>query len=665
MATKKVPAIVTPAEWKDRTSLTLSSRGETTLALDTAYTRWYNSRSQPNDRIEEMYRQQLRDALLSYYSEHGGSWKKCKRNVESNGLLEFIYEKVKAPDAITEAGRRRMGIDNEHSRYGVLYLLANIDINMEFFGIVLEGVGAVGGALASGFGTDYKELKDPNKADLSAFKVRGEDVSVSDAFGYSNTVAQAGIKKIHGVATAPGSVKSGPGPVTHQVRIMRPTAMSGKASSGHPPLTRGRASGGHAPPPPLLRQGPAVGQGKGPPHAVSNMNYLRLAATTHTVSTMPAAAQSDYGFPVTKKALKAMGERPVLATVFAPVSGAVLIGAAFYDLMAKVINVLVGLVKDLVKWLMDKLQSMGKDPFMEGTETLRPLIMFAVKKCAEAAVPFVSAGLDLVVGLAQTFKAVKMKVSGWLERRKIRITDGHPALLAARIEKCMTMDIASGLWTLIKGAVQMALAFLAAGAQGLIAAITSAIEWVIKFVMRLMEQASIKLFLLKARRLFLTEKIPVDPVVDGDPRAPRRSSEKKRKGSLIADLEKFKAFYQEGCDASPVIAMLTLNSGICGSQWQLQNMFTDLGEIGQKEFDSGTKYFTRLKKYGLKYLNDCGFEFVANPSAGAPPASVNARTEPMKDLWVKQQQARHANERKVIQGYLDHARGKGPNARTA
>ncbi len=400
-----------------------------------------------------------------------------------------------------------MGIDNEHSRYGVLYLLANIDINMEYFGIVLEGVGAVGGALASGFGTDYSQLKDPDKADLTAFSVMGEDVSVSDSFGYANTVGQAGIKKVHGLITAPSVVKAGPVKIHRQVRVMRPTAVSSNASSGPPPLTRGRASGGHAPPP-LLRQGATVGQGRGLPHAVGNMNYLKLAAATHTVSTMPAAAQSDYGFPITKKALKAMGERPVLATVFAPVSGAVLIGAAFYELMGKVINALVGLVKDLVKWLMDKLSSMGKDPFMEGTETLRPLIMFAVKKCAESAVPFVSAGLDLVVGLAQTFKSIKMKVGGWLERRKIRITDGHPALLAARIEKCMTQDIASGLWTLIKGAVQMALAFLAAGAQGLIAAITSAIEWVIKFVMRLMEQGSIKLFLLKARRLFLTEKIP-------------------------------------------------------------------------------------------------------------------------------------------------------------
>jgi hypothetical protein len=655
MTTKLLPHVIPPEEWKKRTKLTLSSRSEQTLELDTAYTRWYNSRSQPNERIEEMYRKKLQDALQSYYSDHGGDWKKCKRDVVSNGLLQWMYNHIYKENEVTTKSRVAIEQDNQHSRYGVLYLLANIEINMEYFGIVMEGVGAVGGALASGFGTKYDKLKDPKNVDVTAFKAMGEDISVSDTFDYSNKVGQFGIKKIHDKVMAPSVVKPGPTPITRQGVAMRPTAMGPVAPSGPPVLGRAR-SGAVVPPPP---------PGRGPTHAIANMNYLKLAATPYTASTMPAAVQSDYGFPVTKKALMALGERPVLAAAFAPVSGAVVLGALFYDLMGKLINLLVGLVKDLVKWLIDKLAAMGKDPFEEGTNTLRPLIMFAVKKCAESAVPFVSAGFDLFQGLVQTFKGIKMKVGGWLERRKIRITDGHPALLASRIERCMTMDIGAGLWTLIKGAVQMALAFLAAGAQGLVSAITTAVEWVIKFVMRLMEQASIKLFLLRARLAFLKEKPPAEEAVLGDPRVPRTVHASKRKGSLTSDLEAFKAFYQKGCDASPLIAMLTLNSGICGSQWQLQNMFTNVGEISQNEFNSGTKYFSRLKKYGLKYLDDSGFEFKASPCLPKPPAPVDGRSEPMRNLAIKQQQARFNNEKKVIQGLLDHARGKGPNARTA
>ena len=87
--------------------------------------------------------------------------------------------------------------------------------------------------------------------------------------------------------------------------------------------------------------------------------------------------------------------------------------------------------------------------------------------------------------------------------------------------------------------------------------------------------------------------------------------------------------------ASPIIAMLTLNTGICGSQWQLQCMFSDIGLIGQKEFNSGTAYFSRLKDYGRKYLKDCGFEFTP-------------------DLAVR---SSGVNEKRYIEGLLNHAKG--------
>lgn len=610
MATKKTPAIVSPQEWKDRTSLKLSSRGKTTLELDSAYTRWYNSRSQPNERIEEMYRKQLQEKLEDYYSEHGGSWKKCERNKSSNGLMEFIYKLVFKESPDLAASRLRVAQDNAHSRYGVLYLLGNIDISMDFMGITLEGVGAVGGALASGFGTNYDQLKDVDKVDKVAFKVGTEDVSVSDAFGYVSKPALMGIGKIGEKIMAPGA--AAPMPTTRQVTAMGPTARTAAARHGRQP-------------PKLHRQDATVGRGgKGPPHAIGNMNYLQLASGTRSVSTLPAQAQSASGFPMTVRALEALDASPVLATVFAPVSGAVVVGAFFYDVMAKLIGLLVSLVKSFVDWLKDKLLQDSEFPFTVGAGLIKSLVMYTVKKCAAASVPFVSAGLDLLTGFAQTFKAIKMKVGGWLERRKIRITDGHPALLADRIERSMTMDIASGLWTMIKGAVQLALAGSVPGAQSLVSAITTAVEWVIKFVMRLIERSGIKSFLQEARKVFLKERELTTQEIGSRHRTVHTS------GGLIHNLDEFKAFYQKGCSASPIIAMLTLNTGICGSQWQLQNMFTDIARIGQREFDSGTKYFTRLKRYGKKYLGDSGFEFNAKPVV---PADKN-----------------------YIQGLLDHAK---------
>jgi hypothetical protein len=608
MATKSViqHTVVTPAEWIKKTSIFKfgQGRGTETEGLDSAYTRWYNSRGHV---FEEQHRNVLQDELQSYYSNHGGDWAKLARNKKSNGLMKYIFDLVYKANPVTAAGREATERDNAHSRYGVMYLLGNIDINMDYFGIVLEGAGAVGGALASGFGTNFDQLKDADKVDKSAFKVsnpfgsKAIDVSVSDAFTYSSGPGMAGIKAIGGQIMAPGAPLAGP--TTQQISVMNPTAMHNRAR-------RGGFSGAL----PTKGSNLSQGAGKGPPCAVGNMNHLRLAAGTKSLTTQPIQAQSDYGFPLTKKALLAMGnsEYRILSSNYSPVKGAVVIGTAFADMMLKIGELLISLVKSLVNWLIDKLKGAVKSPITVGVDLIKPIVMYAVKECAKAAVPFVSAGIDLLVGLGKSFNAIKMKVGAWLESRKIRIADGHPALLATRIEKCMTMDIAAGLWTMIKGAVQMALAATVPGAQSLVGAITSAVEWVIKFVMRLIEHAAVSLFLLTARVAYMTER-KLTRQESGSPHRTVHTS-----GGKIHNLPRFKKFYQEGCDASPLIAMLTLNTGICGSQWQLQNMFTDLGtgrhgEVSQKEFDSGTQYFDRLKKYGLKYLADSGFEFKANP----------------------------------------------------
>ena len=39
----------------------------------------------------------------------------------------------------------------------------------------------------------------------------------------------------------------------------------------------------------------------------------------------------------------------------------------------------------------------------------------------------------------------------------------------------------------------------------------------------------------------------------------------KSSGGIIHNLDEFTKLFQEGCDASPLIPMIVLNSGICGS----------------------------------------------------------------------------------------------------
>jgi hypothetical protein len=635
MATSKKPLrIVTPAEWVSRTALTFSSRSGTTVEMDHAYTRWYNSRSQGGKNAhltEEKYRSELQVLIETYYNEHGANWGNLARDKASGGLIKYIYELIYKPAPALVKTKAQLEADNAHSRYGVLYLLGNIDIDMDIAGIALEGVGAVGGALASGFGTNYSQIHDVDKVDKTAFSVFGQDVSVSDAFGYSSTVgtglAQVGVN----VYNAPTKTRTAARHGTRDITV----------------------HGAHAAP-----VAPSLGNwgGKGPPCAVGNVNYLQLS--TRSITTK--AVQSDYGFPLTVRAFKAMEKHPVAAVAFAPLSGAVLVGAAFTDAMAKVIEAVTWLVKKLVDWLKGKLSEMMESPVTVGLDTIKGLVCAVVKSCCAAAVPFVGAGIDLAVGIAKSFNAIKMKVGAWLERRKIRITEGHPALLAGRIESLLTRDILSGLWVTLKGAIQMALAATIPGIQSFVSAMATAVEWVIKLVMRLIELGAVKLFLLQAKVKFLEERKRTVNMsaqasrktggVDAQGREKveftRGASTRKvhTSGGLIHDLEEFKKFFQAGCNASPIIAILTLNSGICGSQWQLQTMLSDIdlpgnrkaiGLIGQKEFNTGTAYFSRLKQYGYGYLKDCGFSFKSNLAVRNPGD----------------------HDKRYIEGLLLHARG--------
>jgi len=617
MSTSNKPTIVPPKEWRDRTSLVFSSRSESTKQLDIAYDNWYNAKhggpaltySTPtpkqlamlkeSNRIVEIHRAALQERLQEYLYEHGGglggNWDKCERNKASNGLLKFIYDTIKIENPRLAGVRRAVNNDNAHSRYGVLYLLGNINIDMSCMDIALEGVGAVGGAIAAGLGTDYGQLKDVDKVDLQtgAENVIGKgtkynstigrmvlednQLSVSSAYTQASDAGTFLVKRVAEKMQGSGA----PGSSMGYARVVGASELSTRRSPFDVPRAEQH-------------------------YSVPNMNYLALKPATRAVTTRSAPADDRGWFPTTTKALESLGQQELHPALFYPVAGAVALGVGFYELMRKLISVLGSLVTEFISWLISKLNDAKENPIEVGAAYIKSIVTVVVKKCAKEAVPFLSAGFDLAQGMYQTFQAIKMKVGAWLERRKIRITDGHPELLANRIEKCMTMDILSGLYALIKGAVQLALAFLAAGAQSLISALTAGVEWCIKFVMRLRELWAVEAFLKEAKEVYSDEKKIRTNAQGADASAMHAS------GGIIHDLPRFKKFFQSGCDASPVIAMLTINTGICGSQWQLQQVVGDMHEIEQAEFDSGTKYFSRLKDYGAKYLADSGFEFNSN-----------------------------------------------------
>jgi len=562
MGAKGPLEVVSSREWVRRTALTLSSRSASTVRIDTAYAAWWNARF---DRAKAAT---LRDALEDYLAEKGGDWSKVPRNTESGGLMQYIHQQAKAvapPQPSAAAARDRIrSFDIPHSRYGVLYLLGNIDVDMNAFTIAMEGVGAVGGAIGSGFATNMSHLNSATQA-ARHVSVAGHEVSARAIVGAGSAAA-----------------KSAP------------------------------------------RAGKTLDETFGISNAATRERRWAKTGTVRpamdNASSGPIKSKVTWAYPTTQAGFEMIKEDPAL--FLNPwVLPTTLVGAALVT-VTETLNNLRREIESAVTWAFEKIKNAllgtSASTFNVAGGIVRSLIKVVVTQCLASAAPFVGAAIDLGAGIIKTLRAAAEKVGAWLERRRIELNAGHPELIATALEGEMQAGLFQGLWTTLKGAVSMALSSFLPGAGSLVSAIVTGVEWLVKFCFRLWEQSKIHAFLVKARELYLHERelAKRDPGAGGLEFQPNMDPSK---GGIIHDVDKFTAFFQEGCDASPLIPMLTLNTGICGSLMTLVNLFRDEQVTGREVVDratygSGEAYFSRLKAFGAQYMQSSGFKFSARQS---------------------------------------------------
>jgi hypothetical protein len=561
--------IVSPSEWRDRTSLRMSSRSASTKKVDDAYAAFYeNTRDAVKGKA-------LYDQLTAYVKEKGGDWRRADRDQVSGGLMKYIHDTLGAAYA-TPKSRAQAALeatDIPHSRYGVLYLLGNIDIDMNKLSIGLEGVGAVGGAVGGVLSTNFDYLKDADKAektfDLGSLKkIKASDVSQGGTLPFQ-------------VATAATS------------------------STGTKLTTDSRFGAVH-----------------NPMHRPGSNNPAILKVYREA----PKAKRVLPGFPCTRGAFDLIAEDPLLMLNPYTIAGTAVmqVGAVIVDVFNNLRVLLINAVTDLFNWIKSKILADGEWAWNVSGKVVGTIIKFVVGKCLESAAPLIGGAMDIGQGLMQTIKAAKDRIGTWLLRRKIDINPGHPELLANSIEACMTKGLFAGLWTILKGVASTALAVFLPGAGSLVSALVTGIEWMVKFIWRIWEQSKISDFLKEARGHFKAEKTLAeaktmtmrltDPIgyrlANTGGRDILHPELDKSKGGIITDLPRFKKFYQKGCDASPLIPMLTLNSGVCGSLMVLLKMFNDAGdEVSKTTYATGDEYFTKLKQFGRGYMGSAGFEF--------------------------------------------------------
>lgn len=565
MGQKGPMAIVTPAQFRARTSVMGRRQGAIT-AVDAAYEAYFILRTEGNGNA-------LHQALQAYLQSHGGYWHKVPRNQASGGLLQWLHEFTtpRAGTLLTQDQRAIQRInthDIPHSRYGVLYLFGSIDIDMNKLSIGLEGAAALGGAVGAGVSTNYNQLQSHALA--------------------SRTFDVGGMEGIRGTAVAVAAAA----PLTVAARA---TTRSGTA------MPRDRD----------LRTREMLGRGQEPPR----LEVYRARSPQHEA--VPV-------FPATLGLFNLVQEDPLLMLNPFMLGSTVLAstGAVLFDAFNALRVLLMNAVTDLFHWIRNKMLTNGEWAWDVSSLVISKAIKFVVAKCLESAAPLIGGAMDLGGGILKTIKVARERLEAYFLRRKVVLNPGHPEEAANAIEADMTKGLLSGLFSVLKGVASLSLSMLLPGAVSLVSALVTGVEWLVKLTWRLWEQSKINKFLKLARQHFLAEKglanVNTRRMMKADPDYAHKYTSSLQfhpemdpaKGGIIHDLPRFREFFRKGCDASPLIPMLTLNTGVCGSLMVMMRMFDDAQTmVSQSKWDAGDAYFTRLKRYGRTYMVNSGFEF--------------------------------------------------------
>lgn len=222
--------------------------------------------------------------------------------------------------------------------------------------------------------------------------------------------------------------------------------------------------------------------------------------------------------------------------------------------------------------------------------TLKQLVKGCVALFAARATPIVGGALDAVAGLGKTLDAAVTRFRTWREGRDVEVAQGHPSTVVQSITRGMTLSLFEGLWQTLKGAAAITVDAVGFAAGGLVNLLLSIGELLIKFVWRLVEAVRMRAFCDEAAEHWRNQ---------------HATDALHRRPFAFAD------WYRGYALNLPAIAVLTLNTGICGDKMRYLTMFAagGLETISAQAFQHGARFLDNLKPWGAKYLDDTGFSF--------------------------------------------------------
>ena len=220
---------------------------------------------------------------------------------------------------------------------------------------------------------------------------------------------------------------------------------------------------------------------------------------------------------------------------------------------------------------------------------LKNIALFVAGEVFKSVSGIIGASAGLVQGLWNFTTTFCEKISNWKAKNDVKLNFGHPKTLVKGIERGLTMGMLEGLYKIAKNAVMITLHVFTAGAAVIVDAIAAVAEAAVKILWRIGEYYCFKHFTASAKNYWISK-------------TPGRG--------IHMDSKKFDDWIRPITKKIPLVAAVSLGSGIVGDKMRFLQMYAGDGQIISKsDFKSGVKYLDQMKRAGSRLMERSDIEF--------------------------------------------------------
>jgi len=244
--------------------------------------------------------------------------------------------------------------------------------------------------------------------------------------------------------------------------------------------------------------------------------------------------------------------------------------------------------EDFLLKVWDKIKDIFGD-LAEMAGQLKKIAVFVTQQVFKKLAPVIGSAVGLVQGLWKMTVAFCEKLGDWLAARGVKLVQGHPTTLIKGIESGITRALLEGIYEMAKSAASLALNVASWGGTAIVDAVVAVVEAATKIIWRIAETFVIRRFCKEARQFWIARN---------------------ESNSIHLDSSRFDGWLKGTTNKVPVIAAVTLGTGIAGDKMRFLQMYTGEGAvISQDQFDAGVKYLDQMKRAGSRLLERSDMKF--------------------------------------------------------